>query len=63
MMKPALEETLAKAGMTADAPAEASGLSPQAVRQLCSGDYANIRVSTLDSVCAALRCQTGDILR
>ena len=47
MMKPVLEETLTKAGVTADALAEASGLSPEAVHRLCSGDYANIRVSTL----------------
>ena len=50
MMKPVLEETLEKAGMTADALAEASGLSPEAVRRLCSGNYANVRVSTLDAV-------------
>lgn len=63
MMKPVLEETLAKAGMTADVLAEASGLSPETVRRLCSGDYANIRVSTLGAVCGALECQPGDVLR
>lgn len=63
MMKPVLEETLAKAGMTAGVLAEASGLSPEAVRRLCSGDYANIRVSTLGAVCGALECQPGDVLR
>lgn len=63
MMKPVLEETLAKAGVTADALAEASGLSPEAVRRLCSGNYANIRVSTLGAVCGALECQPGDVLR
>lgn len=63
MMKPVLEETLEKAGMTADALAEASGLSPEAVRRLCSGDYSNIRVSTLGAVCGALECQPGDVLR
>ncbi len=63
MMKPVLEETLAKAGVTADALAEASGLSPEAVHRLCSGDYANIRVSTLGAVCGALECQPGDVLR
>jgi putative transcriptional regulator len=62
MMKPVLEETLEKAGMTADALAEASGLSPEAVRRLCSGNYANVRVSTLDAVCGTLGCQPGDVL-
>lgn len=63
MMQPVLEETLAKAGMTADALAEASGLSPEAVRRLCSGNYASIKVSTLGAVCGALGCQPGDVLR
>lgn len=63
MMQPVLEETLAKAGMTADALAEASGLSPEAVRRLRSGDYASVRVSTLGAVCGALGCQPGDVLR
>ena len=63
MMKPVLEETLAKAGMTASSLAEASGLSPEAARRLCSGNYANVRVSTLDAVCGALGCQPGDVLR
>nr|CRY94225.1 hypothetical protein [uncultured prokaryote] len=63
MMKPVLEETLAKAGMTANALAEASGLSPETSRRLCSGNYANVRVSTLDAVCGALGCQPDDVLR
>ena len=63
MMQPVLEETLAEAGMTADALAEASGLSPEAVRRLCYGDYASIKVSTLGAVCGALGCQPGDVLR
>lgn len=62
MMKPVLEETLARAGVTADALAEASGLSQESVRRLCSGNYANVRISTLDAVCGALGCQPGDVL-
>ncbi len=57
-----LDVMLAKRKVKSKQLAEAVGITEQNLSLLKNGKVKGIRLSTLDSICAFLECQPGDIL-
>ena len=57
-----LDVMLAKRKMKLNDLAEAVGITPQNLSVLKTGRAKAVRFSTLESICATLECQPGDIL-
>ena len=57
-----LDVMLARRKMASGELSEKVGISPANISILKTGKAKAIRFSTLDSLCAALQCQPGDIL-
>ena len=57
-----LDVMLARRKMSSGELSEKVGISPANISILKTGKAKAIRFSTLDSLCAALQCQPGDIL-
>lgn len=57
-----LDVMLAKRKMASKDLAEAVGITPQNLSVLKTGRAKAIRFTTLESICACLECQPGDIL-
>jgi len=58
-----LDEVLDQRGMTLTQLSEEVGITLANLSILKTGKAKAIRFSTLESICAALECQPGDILR
>lgn len=58
-----LDEVLAARGMTLTELSARVGITVANLSNLKTGKARAIRFSTLDSVCAVLECQPGDLLR
>lgn len=58
-----LDEVLDQRGMTLTQLSEEVGITLANLSILKTGKAKAIRFSTLESICAALKCQPGDILR
>ena len=58
-----LDEVLDRRGMTLTQLSEEVGITLANLSILKTGKAKAIRFSTLESICAALECQPGDILR
>ena len=57
-----LDVMLAKRKMTSQELASRIGLTPVNLSILKTGKAKAVRLSTLDAICKALRCQPGDLL-
>ena len=57
-----IDVMLAKRKMSVTSLAEAVGISLTNLSLLKTGKVKGVRFATLDSICAALDCQPGDIL-
>ena len=58
-----LDEVLEKRGMTLTQLSEEVGITLANLSILKTGKAKAVRFTTLESICAALECQPGDILR
>jgi len=58
-----LDVMLARRKMRSKELAQRIGLTEQQVSQLKSGKVRGMRFETLNSICAVLMCQPGDLLR
>ena len=58
-----LDAVLAERGMTLTQLSEAVGITLANLSILKTGKAKAIRFTTLESICSALHCQPGDILR
>lgn len=58
-----IDVMLAKRKMAVGTLAELVGITPANLSTLKNGRAKAVRFTTLDSLCAALQCQPGDLLR
>lgn len=61
MLRLRVKEILKEKGFTMYWLSKQTGISPNNVSRLCSGEITSIRFSTLEALCKVLNCTIGDL--